>query len=203
MTPTDLANMALSRLGMPRISDADENIPSAISFRSHYKAVRDSLLRSHMWNFAVGRASLSATTAPAFGWEYAYALPADFLRLCTLNGRQAEKCLSEYTLEGGAILTNDEEAKITYVRRITDATLFDPIFVEVLVFRIASAIAMDITSDSAKRDEMEQLAALRMQDATFADAGENVATTADPLVGLLVRMRRQPDWSINPPFPLE
>jgi hypothetical protein len=181
MTPTDIANMALSRMGEPAISDISENSPRAIACRTHYEIVRDSLLRSHPWNFAVGRAQLSATDDPAFGWEFAYVLPADFLRLSTLNGKQADKCVTDYTLESGAILTNSSEAKVTYVRRITDPTLFDPIFTEVLVFRLASAVAMAINKESSVRDEMEQLAALRLSEARFTNAGESKASVVSPV----------------------
>lgn len=202
MTPTDICNMALSRLGEPRISDIDENTPRGISCRTHYEVVRDSLLRSHPWNFAVSRALLSqSATAPAFGFSYAYALPSDFLRLMTLNGIQAEMCVSEYTLESGQILTYSDEAKITYVRRVTDPTAYDPIFLEVLAFRLASAVAMDITSDLEKRDSMEQFAALRLSAATFTDSGENKARIAPTTQGLTYRMRGLPDQFLNPPFP--
>ena len=201
MTPTDIANLALSRIGEKRISDIAENSPSAISCRANFEMVRDSLLRSHPWNFAIGRAELSETDTPVFGWSYAYALPSDFLRLSTLNGIQAAKCVSDYTLEGALILTNTNEAKITYVRRIADPTLFDSLFTEVLVYRLAGAVAMDVTGEPSKRDAMEQLAAMRLKGAAFVDSGENRATVAHPLDGLSMRLRGLPDWSINPPFP--
>jgi hypothetical protein len=201
MTNTDLANMALSRLGEPRISDIAENSPAAIACRENLEMVRDSLLRQHAWNFATGRAVLTAGTTPAFRWAYAYPVPSDFLRLSTLNGSQASKIADEYTFEGGSILTDAQEAKITYVKRITDPGLFDPIFVEVMVYRLASSIAMSLTADMGKRDTMEMLAEARLHTATFVDAGERKHTTADPLEGFAARTRGLADWSINPPFP--
>jgi hypothetical protein len=202
MTPTDICNMALSRLGEPRISDIDENTPRAISCRAHFDVVRDSLLRSHPWNFAVSRALLTqSATAPVFGFDFAYALPSDFLRLMTLNGIQADMCVSDFTLESGQLLTYADEAKITYVRRVIDPTAYDPIFLEVLAFRLASAVAMDVTSDIERRNSMEQLAALRLAAATFTDSGENRARIAPTTQGLTFRMRGLPDQFINPPFP--
>jgi hypothetical protein len=172
MTPTDIANMALSRLGEPRLSSIEENTPTAISCRQHFATVRDSLLRAHAWNFATTRAQLSLTTTPAFGWDYAYTLPADFLRLCTFNGRQAKMSTSEFILEGGLLLADVDGARITYVRRMTDLTDADPCFIETLVFRLSAAIAIDVTNSSAKRDEMEGLANRRLADASFFDATE-------------------------------
>ena len=187
MTNTDLANMALSRLGEPRITDIAENSPAAISCRENLELVRDSLLRAHPWNFAMGRATLTAGAAPPFGWEFSYPLPADLLRVLTFNGVQAAMCAADFTIEAGKLLAHVEEAKITYVRRVTDPTLFDPLFVEALVLRLASAIALDVTSSTEKRDAMEVLADQRMKGATFVDAGERRVQLVDGLEG--VRMR--------------
>jgi len=198
MTETDVANMALSRLGEKRISAISENSPSAISCRTHYEAVRDSLLRAHPWNFAAARASLSATDTPAFKWAYAYTLPADFLRLSTFNGIEAAMATADYRIEGGELLTDEETAKITYVRQVTDPTQFDSLFVEVIVFRLASAIAMDVTSEPSKRDEMEQLAAFRLSSASFVDANENRARVSSPLSEMTARVRGIPQGLVYP-----
>ena len=198
MTETDVANMALSRLGEESISNITDNDTRAISCRVHYELVRDALLRSHPWNFATARAELSATTTPPFKWDYAFILPDDFLRLITFNGVDAAMAVYEYTLEEGKILTEASSAKITYVKKITDPTLFDPLFTEVLTFRLASAIAMDITSEPSKRDEMEILAEQRLQKATFTDAGERRARVANPVSEMTARVRGIPDGLIWP-----
>lgn len=190
--------MALSRLGEKSISDISENSARAISCRTHYETVRDSLLRSHPWNFAAARASLSQTTTPAFKWAYAYVLPSDFLRLLTFNGVEAAMSTAEYRIEGGELLTDIEEARITYVRRVTDPTQFDSVFVEVIVFRLASAVAMDVTSEPAKRDEMEALAGMRMRGASFVDANENRARVSSPLSEMTSRVRGIPQGLVYP-----
>jgi hypothetical protein len=186
MTPTDIANQALSRLGQSLVSDLSENSPSAIVCRTHYEAVRDSLLRQHPWNFAVARAQLTESdTAPAFGWDHQYALPADCLRILTLNGVQAAMCASDFETESGYLLTDAVEAKITYVRRVVDPSLFDPIFVEVFVHRLGGAIAVALTGSEQKRNELEALASEKMREATFADVGERRATVKSPVINRL------------------
>lgn len=192
MTSTDIANMALSRLGEPRISDIAGSGDVAISCRTHYETIRDALLRSHQWNFAVVGAELSTTDTPAFGWDYAFSLPADFLLLCTLNGVQAALLEAAHTVEGGNLLTDNDTARITYVQRVTDTNLFDPLFVECLSLRLASAIALDVTQDKGKRDAMEALATEAFSKATFADAGENRVHVVSPLTA------RGPIYTQNP-----
>lgn len=186
MSPTDIANQALSRLGQAMVSDIAENSPSAIVCRTHYELVRDSLLRQHPWNFAVARAQLTESDeTPAFGWDHQFALPSDRLRLLTLNGVQAAMCASDFETEGDYLLTDADEAKITYVRRVTDPTLFDPIFVEVLVLRLGGAIAVALTGSEQKRNELEALADAKMREATFADVGERRATVRGPVINRL------------------
>jgi hypothetical protein len=181
-TVTDIANLALSRLGEQGISDISENIPNAIRCRLHYETARDSLLRSHQWNFATVRAELTQLEdAPAFGWTHAYQLPADFLCLSTLNGAQAKRCASAYVIEGDNLLTNAGSAQITYVKKVTDPNRFDSLFADVLIFRLAAAIAMDVTGDAAKRDSMETMAGIRLDSAAFVDANETQPEVLSPL----------------------
>lgn len=198
MTSTDIANMALSRLGEPRISSIEENSPNAISCRTHYETVRDALLRAHAWNFATTRAQLSLTDTPAFGWDYAYPLPSDFIRLVTFNGRQAKMCAAEFILEGGLLLSDVEEARITYIRKITDPTLFDPSFTEALVFKLAGAIALDVTQSDSKRNEMEAMAERRLSMAAFHDASEFLVEVLSPITEGMARTRGIPTDFRNP-----
>lgn len=182
MTETDICNLALDRIGEPMISDFAENSPNAITCRRHYEAVRDSLLRSHPWNFATGRAQLTAdSTAPEFGYSYSYQLPVDCLRELTLNGVEAKKCEASYTIEGRKLLTDASEARITYVKKVEDPNDFDSLFSDVLAFRLAAAIAVSVTGSESKRDGMEQMAALRLNDASFVDANETSPRVLSPL----------------------
>ena len=64
MTPTDICNIALSRLGQAAINDIEEHSRDAIACRAHFESVRDSLLRSHAWGFATGARSFPRPTLP-------------------------------------------------------------------------------------------------------------------------------------------
>ena len=191
---TDIANMALSRLGETQISDFTENTPNASAVRLHYGTVLDSLLRMHNWNFATARATLTAlSTAPIFGHTYAYALPADCIRLSSLNGIQADQAETDFRIEGINLLTDATAANICYVRRIEDTTLFDSLFVEVLILKLAAVLALDVTNSSTKRQEMLDEAAGMMDEASFSDASENTVEILDPLGGSQYRQQRSVD----------
>jgi hypothetical protein len=60
----------------------NDNIEQARVMGNSYAILRDTLQRVYRWNFNRVYAQLPALiTQPSFEYEYAYALPADFLRL--------------------------------------------------------------------------------------------------------------------------
>lgn len=136
--------MALSRIGCKRINDiATDSSPEAIQCKLFYEQERDALLRSHWWKFAVARAALSEdSTAPAFEYEHQYILPSDCLRVISVYGDG-----SSYIIEGERLLTNETSCSIEYVRRVEDATKFDPMFVNVLSLAMSLRLAMPLTQD--------------------------------------------------------
>lgn len=78
---------------------------------------------------------------PSFKWEYQYALPTDFLRL--IDVYQDDKTgypEDRFTREGWRLLTHYDAMDIQYVRKITDPTQFDELFVELFILRLAQKI---------------------------------------------------------------
>lgn len=107
--------------------------------RLHYEPTRDALLRSHLWRFASDRATLSRDAAadPPFEYDRQYILPVDFLRLKSIyEGRFSGENFRNYAIEGQRIKTNDTAMEIRYIKRVTDVTEFDPLFVQVFVLQL-------------------------------------------------------------------
>lgn len=188
-TPTDICNMAISRLGQPKINDIGENSAAAIACRDHFEPVRDALLRGHPWNFATVRADLAEGATPEYGWSRSFTLPDDFLRLNTVNGVEASRCEADYSLTFRTIYSNADTLQVTYVKQIEDTTLFDPLFVEAFVLKLAAAIAPSI-ADPAEKGAMEGLSASRLRDAAFADASENRSMISTTSMGAASRYYR-------------
>jgi hypothetical protein len=187
--PTDICNMAISRLGQPKINDIGENSAAAIACRDHFEPVRDALLRGHPWNFATVRADLEEGATPEYGWSRSFTLPDDFLRLNTVNGVEASRCEADYSLTFRTIYSNADTLQVTYVKQIEDTTLFDPLFVEAFVLKLAAAIAPSI-ADPAEKGAMEALSAGRLRDAAFADASENRSMISTTSMGAASRYYR-------------
>lgn len=156
---TALCNIALDHLGeAPIVSMNDDRLAASACLR-HYAECRDKVLRSHRWNFATKRVALSRLAArPAFGWSYQYELPADFMRATEVNGSEAGDVVSgEWLIEGRAILTNEEAVNLVYVRRVTDVSLFDSLFVDALAVKLAIALSETLRGSTGKTESLVQL----------------------------------------------
>jgi hypothetical protein len=153
LSETVVANMALARLGAKRLNDlTNDQSVEAIQARMFYGQTRDALLRSHSWGFAIKREILSEdTTTPVFEWDHAYLLPSDCLRAVSLYDTSAS-----YAIEGERLLTNDDEANLIYIRKVTDPTEFDSLFVEVLVLKLSLELCMPLKNDQALRQSIWQ-----------------------------------------------
>lgn len=156
-----VANRALTKLGSARITSIDDDVKAARSVKSCFEDLRDDELRSHRWSFALTRTSLAAlSTAPAFGYEYQYQLPSDFLRLDMVNDQFPSVVMDnyigaealDYVLEGNKILTDFEAPlNVRYIAQITDPNQWDINFREALACRIAAELAEDLTQSNPKR----------------------------------------------------
>lgn len=150
-TETSICNLALAECGSKRVASIDDSTNEARICKTFYEQVRDEVLRSHPWNFAMERAILSELTpAPLFGWCKKFGLPSDFLRLVEMNDWEAPDGVGPtemWVIEGSALLTNEDCARIRYVSAVTDTSKFDALFTKALSTLLASKIATNITGD--------------------------------------------------------
>jgi len=148
---TKIANLGLARIGPDQIANlgTDTGV-TARRAREAYEPIRDEVMQLYPWPFAKTRAALSLDAAtPAFGYDYAYVLPADYLTAISLEDPDVE-----YEIEGGLLLTDAEEANLHYIRRVTDPTKFSPAFVKVFYLRLASVFAMSVAQSRSLQGEV-------------------------------------------------
>jgi len=152
LSETKICNLALAKVGSKRINDIDtDTTPEAIWCRTFYEQTRDALLRSNSWSFAKARATLSEdASAPDFEYDNQFDLPADFMRLVSLYNTW-----STFKIEGEKLLTDDSSAEIVYVKKVTDPTKFDALFVEALVLQLAIKLSMAISQDKVLSKELK------------------------------------------------
>ena len=168
----DICNGALNQLGATTILSLTEDSKNARLCNSRYTQVRDGLFRTHPWNCLQKRVELAADTdAPAWGFSYAYTLPADCLRLLKILDYD-----SNYKVEGRKILSNTSSMKILYIGRITDPNEYDELLRETLSASLAADIAFAVTSNNTTATNMYNLFQDKLKDARFVDSteGQNV-----------------------------
>ena len=101
-TPVSIASNALLMLGDKPIASFLEESDRARLASNLWPQVRDSVLRSHPWNCAIKRVTLSPDeTAPAFDWSYAFSLPGDFIKALSVGNMGAE---GEFRIEGRKLI---------------------------------------------------------------------------------------------------
>ena len=168
----DICNGALNQLGATTILSLTEDSKNARLCNSRYTQVRDGVFRSHPWNCLQKRVELAQDTAtPAWGFKYAFTLPADCLRLLRILDYD-----SNYKVEGRKILSNTETMKILYIGRITDPNEYDELLRETLSSALSADIAFAVTSNNTTATNMYNLFQDKLKDARFVDSteGQNV-----------------------------
>lgn len=172
-----IANRALTKLGSSRILLLTDGSAGAQVMNSMFDSVFDAELRRHNWKFALARTSLPAlATAPAWGYEYAYQLPADYLRLVQVNDFYVRglKQKTPWSVEAGQLLTDyPAPLKVRYIRRVDNFGLLDPLFVEVLACKLAMEAAETLTQSGQKREMAHKEYEWSVSEAVRLDAIEN------------------------------
>lgn len=182
-----ICNMALAHLGQSAsITSLDDATPDAQACARFYALCRDAVLRDFPWPFATTTALLGLVAVqPSPVWLYSYRYPADCLRALQIpNG--ISRVLTPTTqvpwkegidATGKLLYTDQPNALLEYVVRVADPTLFPPDFVEALSYRLAAAIAPQVTGGDPFK-----LGAQAMQLYTFTleRAALNAANESQP-----------------------
>ena len=169
-----ICNAALVKLGAQRILSLTEGSKNANLCAEQYEKVRDDMLRSHIWNFAVQRVKLAQLSeAPTFGFSYAYQLPTDYLRLVSAHANDAGTGQPAYKLEGRTLLADASGIFLRYIRQVTDPNGMDAQFREVLAWGLAADLAIPITQSSTTRRQMLEGLKDQLSKAKSVDAIED------------------------------
>ena len=174
-TEVSICSNALRKLGDDPITSLTEDTERARLCNAFYESSRDSLLRSHPWNFAITRATLAQlSTTPAYGFAYQYALPTDpyCLRVLEMEYQDYIFKIENLATVGRVLLSDESTAKILYIGRITDTALFDSLFVDTLTAHLALKLAYPITNSVTLQAQMQKLYQLKLSEARSVDGQE-------------------------------
>jgi len=160
-------------LGADQISNIDtDTTDNAIKCRAVYESVRDELLRSHVWNFAIAWASVAALAAdpdnPNF--EYNYTLPTApyCLRVLEIEDNYP------FAIEGRKLLTDQSSPiNIKYISRVSNAATLDVSFVSAYTILLAIRLCLAITTSRTLKEDLKTDFALAILEAQGNNAIES------------------------------
>lgn len=170
---TDICNLALSRIGhYDLLSSLDEASKAAKLCKINYAPTRDAVLRAHPWNFAIKRVTLASDDAVIpFEYAYRFPLPSDCLKVVRTN-LDAEGCPADYRIEGRALLTDESVVSIEYIAQVTDVTLYDALFVDLLAQRLAMELVIPMTDNATAYKTLADVYQAKLTEARSTDAQE-------------------------------
>lgn len=170
-----ICNLALAHLGdraTVASIDPPEGSVQAEHCKRFYPLARDELLESYEWAFATKTVQLAELATAVYGWDYSYGQPADLLKPIEIlvsstlgstssshNGfcdnlfdwqPQPVAFTREVDSDGRfTIMTNQPDAVLKYIARITDTTRFSALFTTALSWNLAAKLAGPVIKGDA------------------------------------------------------
>lgn len=158
-TAVGIANRALTICGTKgSVASLTESSPEARAINRHYDNLRDELLIEIEPYFARNWATLAqeADHPSPDKYLYAYALPADMLKLRYVH--QEKQYGYGYELQGESLLTDADTCNVSYVQQVTDEGKFPVWFGKLFAYRLAALVCMTLVSDPQKAQIVEAMA---------------------------------------------
>ena len=154
----DVYNIALQAVGAKRVATISDSTKGALAITAIWDEAVASQLSMFAWNFALKQAELVATTDPTFGYECAYTLPADCLKVLKMSNASYKYRIFGATLETDldSSLGDGYEVEIEYIKSVTDVTLWPSLFVNVVGLYLAKEICISMTGHANRAQMLEQ-----------------------------------------------
>lgn len=167
----DLCSRALVKIGASSISSFEDGTLEAEVAASLYPIVRDALLSSHPWNFAMRYASLPPLASPPLAeFSSAFLLPGDCLRVISAGTGPRARGLT-YHVVGREIHTNAAAIIVRYVARPPESA-FPPFFDAALIAHLAAEFCIPLTESTSRWDSLRRAAEIDLQRARLIDSQE-------------------------------
>lgn len=168
-----ICNQALGWLGANLITSFEDGITESNLCEVNYDPLRRVVLEECPWSFAVGRTQLNEITdGPVYGYDHAYQLPTDLIRVLNVNDGSRE--IIEWTKEGDKILCDSGTVYIKYIKDEFNVAAFSPGFTQSLAARIAMDLALVLTHSKAMAESMTALYGEKLSLAETLDGMQGV-----------------------------
>lgn len=146
-------NLALSRLGgneLSSVSSVGEESRLASLCNTFFPHVRDLVLSMHAWGFAITEATLGLAketeTVEKGKFAYAYQLPVNCLKPIRLMSGGPHQP-SPFVIRGSLLCCDEAQARLQYVFRVQDPTLWPAYFADIVVWGLAAELSTAYGND--------------------------------------------------------
>lgn len=181
-----LCARALLKIGAASITSFEDGTAEAEIAGNLYGSVRDGLLSSHPWNFASAQATLPRLVAePVADFNYAYQLPADFLRALSAGPTGRGRGLS-YRIAETRLHSDSSQLVLSYVFR-PDESAFPPFFDQALIARLAAEFCIPLTESTSRAETLFRLADRAFKEAKTIDSQQSTPGRIDDFSLINVR----------------
>lgn len=174
MTEIELCNLALARIGEVVIHTLDDSSVEARKCKLLLPFAANEVLRSGIWSAAREFAVLpKLKEKPLFGFQNAFQLPADCLRVVQVNAGQWP-----WKRAGDSIYTDAGRVQLEYIKKISVVEM-DELLAEALSVLLASRLAVAVKGDAnASQALLQEYYQIAKAQASSVDARENKPRTA-------------------------
>lgn len=181
-SPTQTANEALDLIGAAVVISIDDTTGNAPVCKRNYAQAVLEVSAAHDWGFLRKIATLAQGTAPAFGWDYSYPLPVDYVAMRQINGNAwCGEPTDLYEISGRNVVTDAETAEVVYTANVTDTTYFSPLFCAALAALLAYKIVGSIKQNGPEEaPRLWQLYQLKLTQARMTDGNMKKSRRYDP-----------------------
>lgn len=182
MTQLEIYNAALSSLGHDQtVTALTDTTPEANWCNRFYDQGRKTVLRLTKPTFAYMYEELAdVEDSEVPGWLYQWPRPGNLISIISVTDSDGEP--AKFRLLNDKIIANVDAGGVEFVFDETDTSVFDPLFTQALIARLAADVAVPLTGKADLRRVMEQACAAAMSDfrACEANDGREVGDPADP-----------------------
>lgn len=167
----ELCNKALRRLGEDPIIALDNNTTWGRRCSAALPEVTRTVLSMDVWRSCTVRVELAAEAVKPIGYQSAYILPANCLRLAALKIGQYQ----DWSIEGNKILTQNEMTaplEILYVEEVVDTNKYTPPLFDAIAMGLAHELSGYSTATNVAKDDIYLLYVQTVQTAQLINSRE-------------------------------
>ena len=168
----NICSQALLKIGASSITSFEDGTAEAEISANLYSQIRDSLLSSYPWSFAIMQTKLARLEqTPLADYRYAYLLPSDFLRVISAgNGSRGRG--TEYKIVKDCLYSNHQQINLTYIYRPLENN-FPAYFCEALINKLAYEFCIPLTESSTRAEFLSKIAEDSISRARSVDAQQS------------------------------